>query len=145
MTHGVSGTFFKSEYEKAQEASENGDIAGLSANVTALRDFLALTASSTGFTLDFSTYHNFKLLNSDTAAKTLLITNSPTATDTVLYSDIKIIFSATATITYTSTISWSIGTSATTAPKPSAGGTFIISMISFDQGTSWQATFGGPY
>jgi hypothetical protein len=153
-------TYFKSEYEKEQEiaitanlttissniATLSGNITTLSGGITFLNDFIDVTVSSAIFTLSLSTYRNFTITNADTAAKTLKIDDIPTASDTMLNLDVGLTFSTTATITYTSNITWSVGTAgATAAPNPSATGTLILNLKSFDTGTTWLGTYAGLY
>ena len=117
-------------------------IATLSGNITALMDFTTVSEDDTAnFTLDLSTYHNFEIENANTAGKTLIIVGIPTAADTMLELALKLYFSVTAVITYTGTVTWS----AATAPNPTAAGTFLINMKSFDAGTNWWASYTGLY
>jgi hypothetical protein len=152
--------YFKSEYEKAQELAVSanlsaitanvsilsGNITTISSNITSLNDFVSVTVSTAVFTLDLSTYRNFTITNTETSGKTLKIANSQTASDTMLNVNLKLTFSATATFTYTGTITWSVGTAASTlAPSPTAVGTFILNLKSFDAGTTWLGTYHGLY
>jgi len=144
-------TYFKSEYEKEIDTSLSSlssnmtttltAISTFSGNITALNDFVDITVSSAIFTLNLTTYRNFTITNATTAAATLKITNVPTASDTMLNVNIKLTFSTTATITYTGTITWSVAT----APNPTAVGTFILNLKSFDAGTNWFASYTGLY
>ncbi len=155
MSLSISTAYQKSQYEKDLEDSINTNLSSISANittlsgnVTALNDFVAVTVSTAVFTLDLTTYRNFTITNTETSAKTLKIANAPTASDTMLSLNVKLTFSATATFTYTGTITWWHMTSAgatTTAPNPTAVGTFILNLKSFDAGTSWLASYTGLY
>ena len=155
MSLSITTPYVKSQYEKDLEAaidtqlgnvsaditSMDAEITILSGNVTALNDFVAVALSTAIFTLDLTTYRNFTVTNTTTAAATLKIANAPTAADTMLNVNVKLAFSATATITYTGTITWS----AATAPNPTAVGTFILSLKSFDAGANWFASYTGLY
>jgi len=153
MPISLTKAYVKSEYEHELEASINSNLSSISANITTLSsNNTALNGLSTAvvnagvFTLDLTTYRNFIATNADTAAKTLKITNVPTATDTIQNLNVKLTFSATATFTYTGTITWSIGTaSSTLAPNPTAVGTFILNLKSFDAGTTWLGSYAGLY
>lgn len=159
MSLSITTSYVKSEYEKELEAaidtqlsnvsssatSMDAEITTLSGNVTALNDFVDVTLSTAVFTLDLTTYRNFTVTNTTTAAATLKIANASTAADTMLNINVKLTFSTTATITYTSTITWHAGTGAATAPNPTAAGTFLIDMKSFDAGVNWYASFTGLY
>ena len=162
MALSITKTYVKSEYEKDLEISINtnlsslsandtsmdseittlsGNVTALSGNITALNDFIAVTVSSAIFTLPLSTYRNFTITNADTAGKTLKIANAPTAADTMLNINVKLLFTSTATITYTGTITWQMAT----APNPTAVGTFLLSLKSFDAGVNWFASYTGLY
>jgi len=117
----------------------SGNITTLSGNITALNDFVSIVVSSAIFTLPLSTYRNFTITNADTAGKTLKIASAPTATDTMLNVNVKLDFTTTATITYTGTITWQ----AATAPNPTAVGTFIVNLKSFDAGANWFSSYTG--
>ncbi|MFX1570620.1 MAG: hypothetical protein ACFFCV_19955 [Promethearchaeota archaeon] len=159
MALSLTGPYLKSEYEKVLESaidtqlsnisanatSLDSEITTLSGNITALNDFVDVTLSTAVFTLDLTTYRNFTITNSTTAAATLKIANASTAADTMLNINVKLTFSTTATITYTGTITWHAGTGAATAPNPTAAGTFLIDMKSFDAGVNWYASFTGLY
>lgn len=150
------GNYFKSEYEKdlinaintqfgnvsADITTLSGNITTLSGNITSLIDFTTVTEDDTAnFTLDLTSVTNFTITNDNTANKTLIITNLPTASDTMADIIVKLIFTSTATITYTGTITWS----AATAPNPTATGTFLLNLKSFDIGTNWYASYTGLY
>jgi len=151
----VSGVYEKSDYEKALEnaintalASVSGNITTLSGNVTtlsgnftALNDFVAVSVSTAVFTLNLTTYRNFTITNADTSGKTLKIANVPTAADTAFDVDVLLRFTTTATFTYTGTITWSQAT----APAPSAAGTFVLNLKSFDAGANWYGSYTGLY
>ena len=155
MSLSITTVYKKSQYEDDLESSINTNLSSLSAsittldseittlsgNITALNDFVAVTVSTAVFTLDLTTYRNFTVTNTETSAKTLKIANAPTASDTMLNLSIKLTFSATATFTYTGTITWSTAT----APNPTAVGTFILSLKSFNAGTNWLASYTGLY
>lgn len=157
MPISLTKTYLKSEYEKDLEVAVNtnlssvsanitsldGEITTLSGNVTALNDFVAvITAVGTAvYTLSLTTYRNFTITNANDSAKTLKIANVPTASDTMLDVNIKLTFSTTATFTYTGTITWSVAT----APNPTATGTFLLNLKSFDAGTNWFASYTGLY
>jgi phage-related protein len=154
MPISLTKTYLKGEYQSELEASINSSLSTLSAsvttlsgNVTSLNDFIAVSAVDTAvFTLDLTTYRNFTVTCTETAGKTLKIANAPTASDTMLNVNVKLTFSATATVTYTGTITWSVGTAAVTAaPDPSAAGTFLLNLKSFDAGANWLATYQGLY
>lgn len=159
MALSLTNTYLRSAYEKELEAAIDtqlsdasatstalgAEIDTLSGNVTALNDFVAVTISTAVFTLDLTTYRNFTVTNTETSAKTLKIANAPTASDTMLNVSVKLTFSATATFTYTGTITWHAGTGAATAPNPSAVGTFILTLKSFDAGVNWFASYTGLY
>lgn len=156
-------TYFKSEYEKEQEAAItanlslatasitlintaistlSGNITTLSGNITSILDFAIVAEDDTAnFTLDLTTYNNFTINNANTATKTLIILNNPTATDTMVNISVKLLFTTTATITYTGTVTWSLAT----APNPTATGTFILNLKSFDAGVNWFASYTGLY
>jgi len=158
-------TYFKSEYEKEvgvnlSSLSSNmttvltavstfsGNITTLSGNYTSLNDFIdVVTAAGTAvYTLSLLTYRNFTITNINTADKTLKISSASTAADTMLNLSIKLTFTTTATITYTSNITWSVGTAGVTAaPNPSAVGTFLLDLKSFDAGITWLGTYQGLY
>lgn len=134
----VSGEFLKSEYEKNLEAAITSELAVITAITSA-------TLTNT-YTLDITEVRNFNLLNADTAGKTLTITGVPTAASTYTELNININFTTTATITYTGTITWSSGTSGSTVkPTPTAVGTFVINLKTFDNGVNWRGTFSGLY
>jgi len=145
--------YVKSEYENELEASIDSNLSSVSANITtlssnitALNGLSAVVVNAGIFTLDLTTYRNFIVTNADTAAKTLKIANTPTATDTMQNLNVKLTFSATATFTYTGTITWSVGTAASTlAPSPTAVGTFILNLKSFDAGTTWLGSYAGLF
>ena len=155
MSLSITTQYVKSEYEKDLEAAINAqlsnasatstaldaEITTLSGNVTALNDFVDVTLSTAVFTLDLTTYRNFTVTNTTTAAATFKIANVPTAADTMLNVSVKLEFTATATITYTGTITWSTAT----APNPTAAGTFILTLKSFDAGVNWLASYTGLY
>lgn len=161
MPLNITGPYQKSLYEIDLESSIDSnfssissnttlldaEITTLSGNITVLNDFIAVTISASATcTLDLTTYRNFTITNDTTAGKTLEIANSPTAADTMLNVNVKLTFSATATFTYTGTITWSIGTAGVTAaPDPSAVGTFIVNLKSFDAGVNWLGTYVGLY
>ena len=155
MSLSVATPYIKSQYEKDLEAAVDvqlgnissnatsmaAEITTLSGNVTALNDFVAVALSSAIFTLDLTTYRNFTVTNPTTAGATLKIANAVTAADTMLNVNVKLTFSATATITYTGTITWNQAT----APSPTAVGTFLLNLKSFDAGVNWLASFTGLY
>lgn len=155
MPLSLTNPYIKSAYEKELEAAIDTQLANtsatstaleseidtLSGNVTALNDFASVTVSTAVFTLDLTTYRNFTITNTETSNKTLKIANAPTASDTMLNVNVKLAFSATATFTYTGTITWS----AATAPNPTAVGTFLLNLKSFDAGTNWLASYTGLY
>lgn len=147
------GQYSKSEYEKDLEILINAQIATItadittnkgliSANTTFISEIITITEDATAnFTMDLTTYRNFTFTNSDTAGKTFKITNVPTASLTFLKINLEVVFSTTATITWTGTITWS----ANTAPNPTAAGTFWCELISADNGTNWYGSFTGLY
>jgi len=148
MVLSISTAYQKSQYEKDLEDSINTNLSSISANITtlsgnitALNDFVAVTVSTAVFTLDLTTYRNFTVTNTETSNKTLKIANAPTAADTMLDINVKLTFSATATFSYTGTITWSQAT----APNPTAVGTFILNLKSFDAGTTWLGSYTGLY
>ncbi len=148
MSITISTNFLKSAYEKELEAAIDTQLSGISANasvlsgnITALNDFTSVTISTAVYTLDLTTYRNFTIDNTTTAAATLKITSIPSATDTMLNVNILMKFTATASITYTSSITWSKAI----APNPTAAGTFIITLKSFNAGTNWYGSFTGLY
>lgn len=159
MSLSLNGIYLRGEYEKdletaidtqlsnasATSTALDAEITTLSGNITSLNDFVAVTLSTAVFTLDLTTYRNFTVTNTTTAAATLKIANSPTAADTMLNINVKLTFTTTATITYTGTITWHAGTGAATAPNPSAAGTFLITMKSFDAGVNWFSSYTGLY
>ena len=161
MALSITTPYVKSQYEKDLEAaidvqlgnvsadttSMDAEITTLSGNVTALNDFVVVALSTAIFTLDLTTYRNFTVTNPTTAGATLKIANAPTAADTMLNINVKLTFSATATITYTGTITWSAtyNTAMSTVPNPSAVGTFILNLKSFDAGVNWLASYTGLY
>jgi hypothetical protein len=169
MTISLVQLYQKSEYEKELESSIDtnlssissnlttintavstfsANITTLSGNVTSLNDFVdVITATGTAvYTLSLATYRNFTITNINTADKTLKISNASTADDTMLNLNIKLTFTTTAAITYTSNITWSFGTAgATAAPNPSAAGTFLLNLKSFDAGVTWLGTYQGLY
>ena len=119
----------------------SGNVTTLSGNITALNDFVGVTVSTAVFTLDLTTYRNFTITNTETSGKTLKITSVPTAADTMLDVNVKLAFTITATFTYTGTITWSKAT----VPNPTAAGTFLLNLKSFDAGVNWLASFTGLY
>ena len=148
MSLSIATDYQKSLYEKDLEDSINSNLSSISANITtlsgnitALNDFINVAVSTAVFTLDLATYRNFTITNTETSAKTLKIANAPIASDTMLNVNVKLAFSATATFTYTGTITWSTAT----APNPTAVGTFILNLKSFNTGTSWFASYAGLY
>lgn len=163
MSISLNGIYLRSEYEKDLEtaidtqlgnvsadittintavSTLSGNITTLSSNITNILDFATVAEDDTAnFTLDLTSVTNFDITNDNTANKTLIITNLSTATDTMTDITLKLTFTATAAITYTGTITWSIAT----APNPTAAGTFLITMKSFDQGVNWFASYTGLY
>ena len=119
----------------------SGNITTLSGNVTSVLDFTTVAEDATAnFTLSLTTYRNFSVTNANTATKTLKIANVPTASDTMVNVNVKLLFSVTAAITYTGTITWRPA-----APNPTAVGTFVLNLKSFDAGTNWLASYTGLY
>lgn len=120
----------------------SGNVTSLSANITSILDFATVTEDATAnFTLDLTSVRNFEVTNANTAAKTFKITNNPTAADTMIDVHVKLTFTSTATITYTGTITWR----AATAPNPTAAGTFLLNLKSFDLGVNWFSSYTGLY
>ncbi|MFA5252735.1 MAG: hypothetical protein WC454_09155 [Phycisphaerae bacterium] len=169
MSLSLIKTYMKSEYEKDLESSVNtqlssissnvttlsgnittlsgnvttlsGNVTTLSGNVTSILDFAPVTANDTAsFTLSLATYRNFLVTNASTTGKTFLISSASTATDSMINVNVKMTFTTTATITYTGTITWN-----TTAPNPTAAGTFLINLKSFDAGANWYGSYAGLY
>lgn len=152
--------YSRSDYDKELETSINSSLSALSAadtvalalisaNTTLIsavdtyaNQIATITEDATAnFTMDLTTYRNFTLTNSDTAGKTFIITNVPTASLSFLKVNLELVFSTTAAITYTGTITWAGGT----APNPTAAGTFWCELITADNGTNWYGSFTGLY
>lgn len=140
--------YFKSEYQKELEATITANFTTITASITNINDeldnitdYISAEATADVYTLDLSTQYNFRIDNKDTAGKTLEISNAPTATNTLLNVSIELIFTTTATFTYTGTVTWSVAT----APNPTAIGTFLMNLKSYDNGTTWFSSYTGLY
>jgi hypothetical protein len=119
----------------------NGIVSTQGSLIDPLVKYLTVAASGNTYGLDLTNYYNFAIETTDTATKTITFSNVPATSNLLLSVSVKLKYTNAAALNYPTGTVWKDGTTPTLA----TGKQYILQFVSFDNGTSWLASFVGAW